>query len=118
MTREFYEEGIDNSGKGALVLIQGSGEVRPGQWTRSVCINANMELGSMLPQVDWAVNQQKMAVIILNPNQTRDAQTREPIPLNGTSGEHCLHVWKNYVLSKGFKHVEIIAHSAGGSSLC
>ena len=32
-----------------LVLIQGSGEVRPGIWARSVCVNDDLDLGTMLP---------------------------------------------------------------------
>jgi len=40
--------------KGALILIQGSGAVRPGYWARSVCINENLDKGSMLPLIQAA----------------------------------------------------------------
>jgi len=53
MTPDFYRPDENqkklNAGKTALVLIQGTGAVRAGYWARSVCINANYELGSMLP---------------------------------------------------------------------
>ena len=53
MSHHFYRpdeaQQKENSEKIALVLIQGTGAVRAGYWARSVCINANYELGSMLP---------------------------------------------------------------------
>lgn len=40
MSNEFYSRDAEaNAGKTALVLIQGNGEVRAGQWSRSVCVN-------------------------------------------------------------------------------
>ena len=39
----------------ALVLIQGSGEVRSGWWARSVWIQDNLELGSMIPDIEFAL---------------------------------------------------------------
>ena len=57
MSKEFKEPNKqENSKKIAVVLIQGTGAVRAGIWARSVCINENIELGSMLPQLDWAIN--------------------------------------------------------------
>ena len=61
-----------NSEKTALVLIQGTGAVRAGYWARSVCINANYELGSMLPQIDWAINFNDYGVLVMNPNLSQD----------------------------------------------
>ena len=53
MTSEFYEPDVEaNSTKRAVVLIQGTGEVRAGIWARSVCINENLEKGSMLPFIE------------------------------------------------------------------
>jgi len=50
MTKEFRKENwINNKNKTALILIQGTGQVRAGIWARSVCINDNFLLGSMLP---------------------------------------------------------------------
>lgn len=67
MTKEWQQPKESNKGKVALVLIQGTGAVRAGIWARSVCINENLELGSMLPQVDWAVKNE-YAVFVMNPN--------------------------------------------------
>ena len=54
-----------------LMLIQGTGAVRLGQWARSVCINENIDLGSMKPYIEKAI-QNKFSVIILNPNERKD----------------------------------------------
>jgi hypothetical protein len=53
------------------MLIQGTGAVRLGQWARSVCINENIDLGSMKPYIEKAI-QNKFSVIILNPNERKD----------------------------------------------
>ena len=50
MSQEFKEPvPRDNLGKKALVIIQGSGHVRPGIWSRRVCLDQDLESGSMLP---------------------------------------------------------------------
>ena len=57
--------------KKCLLLIQGTGAVRLGQWARSVCINENIYLGSMFPYVDKAIKN-NFSVIIFNPNERKD----------------------------------------------
>lgn len=51
MSPDFNEpaEEADPSSDSAMVLIQGTGQVRAGVWARSVCINESFEKGSMLP---------------------------------------------------------------------
>ena len=46
-----------------LILIQGTGVVRLGQWARSVCINENLNIGTMIPYVNKAIDN-KFSVII------------------------------------------------------
>ena len=67
MSNEFYAPSKSNSEKTALVLIQGTGAVRAGVWARSVVVNDSLEIGSMLPQIEWA-NENKLPVIVMNPN--------------------------------------------------
>lgn len=68
MSKEFISgDSQANEGKTAVVLIQGTGAVRSGIWTRSVCINDDMMRGSMLPQVEWAV-MKGYAVFVMDPN--------------------------------------------------
>lgn len=107
MSKEFKEPNKEeNSKKIAVVLIQGTGAVRAGIWARSVCINENIELGSMLPQLDWAINFNNYPVLVMNPNFK--------IPGLPDMGEHAKWVWKNYVEPAGFENILLIAHSAGG----
>lgn len=75
MSQEFLKPTTQNSGRHALVLIQGTGQVRAGMWTRSVCINDCLEIGSMLPQIEWAVSN-KIPVLVMNPNYNRDPDSK------------------------------------------
>jgi len=43
----FTSDDFNTNNNGCLILIQGSGVVRPGQWARSCCINESLEIGSM-----------------------------------------------------------------------
>ena len=72
ITKDFY------TNPKCLMLIQGTGAVRLGQWARSVCINENLELGSMKPYIEKA-KQNNFSVIIYNPNERRDFDTGENI---------------------------------------
>ncbi|CAF4567093.1 unnamed protein product [Rotaria sp. Silwood2] len=44
----FTSNDFKTNENGCLILIQGSGVVRPGQWARSCCINESLDIGSML----------------------------------------------------------------------
>jgi len=44
----FTSNDFQTNENGCLILIQGSGVVRPGQWARSCCINETLDIGSML----------------------------------------------------------------------
>ena len=93
MSEEFHNPIESNKEKTALVLIQGTGNVRAGQWARSVCVNDDFEKGTMLPQIDWAVNQKKYPVLVMNPNYNSDTLTKKMIPLSNTMSDHATHVW-------------------------
>lgn len=100
--------------KKALILIQGTGEVRAGVWARSVCINDSLDLGSMLPQVKFAV-ENKMSCLIMNPNFKADPDGVEVDPRVNTMEKHCRYVFKKYVIRKcKANEIFIIAHSRGG----
>ena len=76
-TEEFLNpDQENNSSKTALILFQGTGAVRAGMWARSVCVNSNFMLGSMLPQLDWAVNHNKYAALVMNPNFSKEAEEK------------------------------------------
>ena len=103
MSGEFYkptkEQKLLNKQKTALVLIQGTGNVRAGIWARSVCNNENFELGSFLPQIEWA-QMNDYPVIVMNPNMNK--VQGKIVPYNDTMKSHALHIWENYVEPSGF----------------
>ncbi len=132
------QDALSNPNK-LMVLIQGSGAVRAGQWARALCINTNLREGAQLEYIEKA-QQQGYGVIVVNPNLNfipkkevldpnlytrtgflmpdkpkpipRDA--RIPIPSNQSPPEHCIYVWDTFVNQAKAKDVVIVAHSAGG----
>lgn len=61
------EDALTNRDK-LLLLIQGSGVVRAGQWARRLIINEDMDSGSQLPFIKRAM-EEGYAVMVLNPNE-------------------------------------------------
>ena len=96
-----------------LILIQGKGNVRPGQWSRSICINDSLEPGSMVPYITQARNL-NYSVLILNPNIRKDPLTGQDIPINLSSQSHCNYIFQNIVMKTKASQVFIAAHSFGG----
>lgn len=102
-----------------IVLVQGSGAVRPGQWARALCINESLDHGSMLPTIK-AYRDDGYAVAVLNPNEHFwvDGDERVPIPGNRTSTKHFLLAYDQVISNSPAKHMVILCHSAGGFSTC
>ena len=86
-------------------MIQGTGAVRAGMWARSACVDDSLEIGSMLPQIEWAVSN-SIPVLVMNPNEN-----------SSTMSEHSCFVWENYISKSRFKNLFVIAHSAGGACI-
>ena len=104
--------------KGALVLIQGTGDVRPGYWARSVCMNDTLELGSMIPDIEWAQNN-NYSVLVMNPNYTKDEDGNFVDKKVRGMGRHASYAWEKFV-ENGVcpaKQLYVIAHSAGGACI-
>ena len=95
--------------KKCLVLINGSGVVRAGQWARSVIMNHDLYSGSMLPYIRQGVSE-GYSVLVMNTNEN----IREGVRLTGshTAEEHAQSVWEEFLS----EHLEvyIVAHSYGG----
>ena len=51
-----------------LIIIQGHGGVRPGIWSRSLCLESNLQAGSMLGLLERAARE-GYGVAVLNPNE-------------------------------------------------
>jgi hypothetical protein len=114
----FISPDIATNRKGLLILIQGAGAVRAGQWARSVCINDSLDTGTVFPCLEFA-RAEEWAVIVLNPNFTFTAEGRvrhsqQPIPVVNTPERHCQYVWEQFVKSSPAEKLYIIGHSCGG----
>ena len=97
-----------------LILIQGTGVVRLGQWARSVCINENLNLGTMIPYVDKAIKN-NYSVIIMNPNERKDFKTEKIIEEFKTMEKHSVYVYNNIIKNnQNIIEIYIVAHSMGG----
>ncbi|CAG8461273.1 8999_t:CDS:10 [Diversispora eburnea] len=104
-----------------LLLIQGSGVVRPGQWARQVIMNESLELGSMYPYIQKA-QELNWGIVVFNPNNNAveikndEGTSRVLIPGSESLQEHCLYVWDKFINEAEAKHILIVAHSYGGIS--
>ena len=83
MSQEFKQpdKEANRQSRRACVLIQGTGAVRAGIWARSVCVNENFELGSMLPFVDRC-KKLGIPILVMNPNYSRDPKSGEGVPFS------------------------------------
>eukprot|EP01027_Heterolobosea_sp_BB2_P007233 GEZU01010773.1.p2 GENE.GEZU01010773.1~~GEZU01010773.1.p2 ORF type:complete len:165 (-),score=41.14 GEZU01010773.1:52-546(-) len=116
-----------------LIIIQGAGAVRAGQWARALCINDSLRTGSILPYLEEAITKRGYGVVVLNPNQNY-----VEVPSNKTHGrggkskklaakkayirgsespeEHALYCWDHIIKKAKARNIAIVAHSYGGIS--
>ncbi|XP_038221300.1 FAM172 family protein homolog CG10038 [Zerene cesonia] len=106
----FVSKDYDQKGT-LLVLIQGTGAVRAGQWARSLIINENLEKGTQIPYIHEAINRD-FGILVMNPNDTH--RSGKKIPNSSTSEEHAQYVWKTYISNSKAKNIVVVAHSYGG----
>lgn len=111
----FVSEDWETNTERALILIQGTGDVRSGYWARSVCMNDTIELGSMIPDIEFAQNN-GFSVLVMNPNYTKDEKGNSVDKQVKGMNTHSLYVWENFVEENicPAKELFIVAHSAGG----
>lgn len=102
--------------KGALILIQGMGAVRAGLWSRKVSVCESLELGTMLPQIKFAV-ENGLSCLIMNPNYEQNINSKKVDPKVKGDTKHCKYVFKKFVKNRCLaKEIFIVAHSMGGVS--
>mmetsp|Transcript_25886 Transcript_25886/g.34637 ORF Transcript_25886/g.34637 Transcript_25886/m.34637 type:complete len:211 (+) Transcript_25886:349-981(+) len=103
-----------NTGR-CLVLLQGTGACRAGMWARSLCVNENLTVGSMLPMLEFA-KATGQSVLIANPNMAKDPLSGVAVPNCGTMSMHCKYIWEHFLSKEKCPatSLSIMAHSAGG----
>ncbi|XP_047505932.1 FAM172 family protein homolog CG10038 isoform X1 [Pieris napi] len=106
----FASRGYDSQ-KTLMVLIQGSGAVRAGQWARSLIINNNLDMGTQIPYIQMGIKR-NFGILIMNPNE--NYKRNKDIPQSNTSEEHAQYVWKTYISGTKAKNIVVVAHSYGG----
>jgi Arb2 domain len=128
-------DALDNEDR-LMLLIQGSGAVRAGQWARALCINDSLQTGAILGYLAKA-KEAGYGVIVFNPNlnsvdsdelatrptgeelrspgrPVRRPQDKIKIPGNSDPVQHTIHVWDHVAKQAKAKDIVIVAHSAGG----
>jgi len=107
-----------NSNPKCIILIQGSGNVKIGLWSRSICINDNLYNGSVIPYIENAIFN-NYSIIILNPNERFDIDNKnQKIKEFQNMSSHCLYVYNNIIKeNKNIKEIYFIGHSMGGKCI-
>ncbi|XP_013183651.2 FAM172 family protein homolog CG10038 [Amyelois transitella] len=95
-----------------MILINGSGAVRAGQWARSLIINDCLDMGTQIPYIKKA-HAKGFGVMVLNTNDNCLPNGKK-IPQSSTAEEHASYVWDNYIVKAKAESVVIVAHSYGG----
>jgi len=94
-----------------LILINGAGAVRGGQWSRKLIINNGLDEGSMLGYIERAKSA-GYAVLVMNTNHNRVG--KNSIPGSETPVTHARTVWEQFVTGSPSKFIAVVAHSYGG----
>lgn len=100
-----------------LILIHGSGEVRAGEWSRSLIINESLQKGSQLPYIRQGI-QHGYDVLVMNTNDhyryNKQYNTKLLIPGSETAEIHAQSVWNVLIATSTVQNIAIVAHSYGG----
>ncbi|CAG9790772.1 unnamed protein product [Diatraea saccharalis] len=95
-----------------MILINGSGAVRAGQWARSLIINESLDKGTQIPYIRRAIAKD-YGVMILNTNDNYEVNGKK-IKNSSNAEEHAHYVWETYVAKTKSSSIVIVAHSYGG----
>ncbi|XP_030374506.1 FAM172 family protein homolog CG10038-like [Scaptodrosophila lebanonensis] len=101
--------------KKLLVLINGSGVVRAGQWARSLIINHSLDHGSQLPYIQRA-QELGYDIVVTNTNDNERYINGKFSRIEGvaTALDHANYAWEHIVMASDPESVAIVAHSYGG----
>lgn len=115
-----------------LVVVQGAGMIRPGQWSRSLCITHSIHAGSILDYL-YLAKEMNMGVIVLNPNQNElklriraldppgvgimSAQHIYGVPGHNTHISHILTVFDDFIERSKAKELYFVGNGRGGDTI-
>eukprot|EP01121_Diplochlamys_sp_Union-15-3_P000014 TRINITY_DN1000_c0_g1_i2.p1 TRINITY_DN1000_c0_g1~~TRINITY_DN1000_c0_g1_i2.p1 ORF type:complete len:230 (+),score=41.39 TRINITY_DN1000_c0_g1_i2:358-1047(+) len=98
-----------------LVIIQASGvlsTLKPGIWSRSLCISDGLFVGSMLPYLKRA-QEEGYGIIIANPkysNESSEDKSQQTV----NPEKNMAYLWEKVLSKSKAKNIVIIAHSLAG----
>eukprot|EP00770_Monocercomonoides_exilis_P007643 MONOS_7604.1-p1 / transcript=MONOS_7604.1 / gene=MONOS_7604 / organism=Monocercomonoides_exilis_PA203 / gene_product=GM26026 / transcript_product=GM26026 / location=Mono_scaffold00264:11852-13167(-) / protein_length=264 / sequence_SO=supercontig / SO=protein_coding / is_pseudo=false len=93
-----------------VYVIQGSGAVRPGQWSRALCINESLDEGSIFPYLQ-DFEKRGWGCVVFNPNDAIDFVGGRFSTYNSVNYVHRQVVIPRFT---SMRNLLIVAHSAGG----
>lgn len=115
-----------------LVVVQGAGMIRPGQWSRSICITHSVHAGSVLDYL-YLAKELNMGVLVLNPNQNElklriraldppgtgvmSAQHVYGVPGHNTHIAHILTVFDDFIERSKAKELYFVGNGRGGDTI-
>ncbi|EYC28380.1 hypothetical protein Y032_0007g3194 [Ancylostoma ceylanicum] len=91
-----------------LLIIHGSGAVRPGQWSRRLILNENLEVGSQIPYIrralvnDWGV-------VVCSTNTDKE--------FRDYARHHLCAVYEQLLKDSTIQRFFVVAHSRGGPDI-
>lgn len=88
-----------------LLIIHGSGAVRPGQWSRRLILNESLEVGSQLPYIERALKND-WGVIVCSTNTDEE--------LCEYASRHLCAVYEKLLKDSASQRIFVVAHSRGG----
>lgn len=103
-----------------LLVIVPSSRTQPGIWSRSLCIDEGLKVGSVIPYIEKALSL-NYGVVVSNPNsnfykrQNADGSlTKIPITQNDTPEAHILYLWDKLIAPSACENIIIVAYGYGG----
>ncbi|KJH50487.1 hypothetical protein DICVIV_03337 [Dictyocaulus viviparus] len=88
-----------------LLIIHGSGAVRPGQWSRRLILNESLDVGSQIPYIQRALSND-WGVVLCNTNTDENFDDYSP--------QHLRAVHDQLLGDPSIQQIFVVAHSRGG----
>lgn len=115
-----------------LVVVQGAGMIRPGQWSRSICITHSVHAGSVLDYL-YLAKEMNIGILVLNPNQNElklrirsidppgtgvmSAQHVYGVPGHNTHIAHILTLFDDFIERSKAKELYFVGNGRGGDTI-